>query len=62
MSVDEILAGLPHVTPAQVYEALSYYYDHLEEIEREIQENQLGRLIERYGLQVAADGRIMVAS
>lgn len=55
---DEILAALPHLTPAQVYEALSYYYDHLDEIEQEIQENQRASLVERYGLQVAADGRI----
>jgi uncharacterized protein (DUF433 family) len=58
LSVDETLAALPHLTPAQVYEALSYYYDHVDEIEQEIRENQLASLIERYGLQVAADGRI----
>jgi uncharacterized protein (DUF433 family)/antitoxin (DNA-binding transcriptional repressor) of toxin-antitoxin stability system len=61
MSADEILTGLPHLTPAQVHEALSYYYDHMDEIERDIQENQLAHLIERYGLQVAADGRITFA-
>ena len=61
MSTDEIVASLPHLTPAQVYEALSYYYDHMAEIERDIQENQLERLVERYGLQVAADGRITFA-
>jgi hypothetical protein len=37
MSVDDILDGLPNLTPAQVYEALSYYHDHQEAIEREIQ-------------------------
>ena len=56
------MTDLPHLTPAQVYEALSYYYDHAAEIEREIQEDQLAHLIERYGLQVAADGRITLAS
>ncbi len=61
MSMDEILAALPHLTPAQVYEALSYYYDHVDEIEQEIQDNQLTSLIERYGLQVTADGRITFA-
>jgi uncharacterized protein (DUF433 family)/antitoxin (DNA-binding transcriptional repressor) of toxin-antitoxin stability system len=60
MNADEIRASLPHQTQAQIYEALSYYYDHVAEIEREIQENQLAGLIERYGLQVAADGRITV--
>ena len=49
MSADAILAELPHLTPAQVYEALSYYYDHVDEIEREIEEDRLERLIGRYG-------------
>lgn len=61
LGLDEILAALPHLTPAQIYEALSYYYDHIDEIEQEIQENQPAGLIERYGLQVATDGRITFA-
>ena len=60
LSVEEILEGLPHLTPAQVYEALSYYYDHQEEIEQDIEESQVERLIERYGLKVMPDGRIVV--
>jgi len=58
-SVEEILEGLPHLTPAQVYEALSYYHDHQSEIEQDIGESRVERLIERYGLQVTADGRIV---
>jgi hypothetical protein len=27
---------LPHLTPAQVHDALSYYYDYQEEIDREL--------------------------
>lgn len=38
LSVDEILREFPHLTPAQVYDALSYYYDHQEQVEREIAE------------------------
>jgi len=30
---------LPHLTLAQVYDALSYYYDHQDEIEAELAEN-----------------------
>lgn len=59
LSVEEILEGLPHLTPAQVHEALSYYYDHQAEIEQDIEQSQVERLIERYGLQVTADGRIV---
>ena len=30
---------LPHLTLAQIYDALSYYYDHREEIDQELLEN-----------------------
>ena len=59
LSVEEILEGLPHLTPAQVYEALSYYHDHREEMERDIQEGQAKRVIERYSLQITEDGRLV---
>ena len=59
LSVEEILEGLPHLTAAQVYEALSYYHDHTLEIEQDIQENSVQRLIARYGLEVTTDGRIV---
>ena len=62
MSVEEILEGLPHLTPAQVYEALSYYHDHLAEIEQDIEASRAERVIERYGLAVEADGRLVVKS
>ncbi len=35
-TVDEILQSYPHLTPAQVHDALSYYFDHQSEIEEEI--------------------------
>ena len=38
LSVDEILREFPHLMPTQVYDALSYYYDHREQVDREIQE------------------------
>ncbi len=60
LPVDEILEGLPHLTPAQVYAALSYYHDHQDAIEQEILEDQQEQLVTRYGLQVAADGRVTV--
>ena len=37
LSVDDILREFPHLTPAQVYDALSYYYDHREQVDREIE-------------------------
>jgi uncharacterized protein (DUF433 family) len=38
LTVDEILREFPHLTPAQVYDALSYYYDHQDELDQEITE------------------------
>lgn len=59
LTVEEILEGLPHLTPAQVYEALSYYHDHQAEIEQEIEQSRVEHLVERYGLKVTPDGRIV---
>ncbi|MBM4065956.1 MAG: DUF433 domain-containing protein [Planctomycetes bacterium] len=39
-SADEMVALYPHITHAQIYDALSYYYDHKEEIEKMIEENK----------------------
>ena len=37
-SVDEILREFRHLTPAQVHDALSYYYDHRAAMDAEIAE------------------------
>lgn len=39
-TVDEILQNYPHLTPAQVHDALSYYFDHQSEIDEEIRLSQ----------------------
>jgi len=36
MNIEEILEGYPSVTPAQLFDALSYYFDNKEEVEREL--------------------------
>jgi len=38
-TVENILDAYPWLSPAQVYDALAYYHDHKEEIERQIEEN-----------------------
>ena len=43
-SPEELVKEFPHLTLAQVYDALSYYYDHGDDIERELQENTEERL------------------
>jgi uncharacterized protein (DUF433 family) len=39
MSHDEILEALPHLSPADLYAALTYYFDHRSEIDKDIAEN-----------------------
>ena len=39
-SEDEMVAMYPHITHAQIYDALSYYYDHKEEIDKIIDESK----------------------
>ena len=57
MSVDEILTGLPHLTAAQVFDALSYYHDHQAEIEADITAAEPEALLTRYGLRMEPNGR-----
>ena len=61
MTVDEILTGLPHLTAAQVFDALSYYHDHQAEIEADIAASEPEVLLARYGLQMEPDGRVVPA-
>jgi uncharacterized protein (DUF433 family) len=39
MTPEELVTLFPHLTLAQVYDALSYYYDHKEEIDRDLAES-----------------------
>jgi len=36
---EELVAKFPHLTLAQIHDALAYYYDNREDIDREIVEN-----------------------
>ncbi|MHB1037813.1 MAG: DUF433 domain-containing protein [Pirellulales bacterium] len=38
LSPDEIVSGYPHLTLADVHAALAYYYDHREQIDRQMSE------------------------
>ncbi|HAK87932.1 MAG TPA: DUF433 domain-containing protein [Nitrospiraceae bacterium] len=41
LSPEEIVIHMPHLTLSQVFEALSYYSDHQEEINECIEKNQI---------------------
>lgn len=47
-TADEIVALYPHLTHAQVYDALAYYYDNKEEVDCSRQENTPEYLRRRY--------------
>jgi uncharacterized protein (DUF433 family) len=36
---EELVHEFPHLTLAQVYDVLSYYYDHQEDIDKELSEH-----------------------
>ncbi len=40
-SADAIVEGLPHLTLAQVFEAMSYYYDHRDQIDSLIEKHRI---------------------
>lgn len=48
---DEIIEMYPHLTKAGVYDAISYYFDHQDEIERTIAESQPEAVQKRLGLR-----------
>lgn len=37
MNLEEILEGYPNITAAQMFDAISYYFDNKEEIEKELE-------------------------
>ncbi len=55
-TLEEILEAYPHVPPAALVDAISYYLDHQEEVERSIEENQPERVIEEFGLKMGPKG------
>src|SRR5438270_543907 len=57
-SVDDILRSYPHLSAAAVHDALSYYLDHIAEIEREIAANRSERVLSEMGAQVDERGFI----
>lgn len=40
MSVEDIIREFPQLSPSQVHDAFSYYYDNKDEIEKDIAENE----------------------
>lgn len=58
-SVDEMLLMYPYLIPAMVYDALSYYHDHQQEVEQHIMDEKLEAVLERNNLLMDATGRLI---
>jgi uncharacterized protein (DUF433 family) len=58
-SADEILSAYPHLSPAAVYDALSYYHDHQEEIEKFISNQNLRSVLKHNALTITSHGQIV---
>lgn len=54
----EIIAAYPHLGPAEVYDAISYYHDHREEIDAIIADSTLEKLAEQYNFRIDERGKV----
>lgn len=57
MTVDEILNALQQLTPAQVHSALTYYFDHQLEVDRDLAEASDEEFWKRQVVKPAKRGR-----
>jgi uncharacterized protein (DUF433 family) len=55
----EIIAAYPHLVPAAVFDAISHYLNHREEIDELIGDSTAAALAERYGFEVAERSRVV---
>ncbi len=51
-SAEDIIRNYPHLTLAQIHDAISYYFDHKEEIEQDIQGNTIRAVMEKHNLRL----------
>jgi uncharacterized protein (DUF433 family) len=55
-TADEIEQEYPHLPPASIYDAISYYLDYQDEIERDILENRVETVAARHKLSIDERG------
>jgi uncharacterized protein (DUF433 family) len=48
-TVEDIVQTYPHLQPSWVHDAISFYLDHRDEIDREIEENQIENVLAKHG-------------
>jgi uncharacterized protein (DUF433 family) len=57
--VHDVILTYPHLPPAAIYDAISYYLDHKDEIDREIDEDILEKVAEKNGFVILDSGRMV---
>ena len=57
-STESILEGFPNITPAQFFDALSYYHDHKEEINDSLHRDDPDVIEEELGVRRKPDGTL----
>ena len=55
-TVDDIAQAYPHLELAAIFDAISYYLDHRAEIEEQIAENRIERVLEKTGAKMDQRG------
>jgi len=63
VSPDELLTTYPQISPAGLYDALSYYHDHRDEIDQQIDgDGGLEQLQKRLGFSLGEKGRVIFST
>lgn len=57
-SAEEILASYPHLSLAQIHDAISYYFDHREEIDQDIEDNKIKNILKKNNLRLIPHTKI----
>ena len=58
-SAQELVESYPHLTLGAVHDAISYYFDHKDELDREFDAGSLEKAIERGEIEIGEGGRVI---
>ncbi len=58
-TAEDIIASYPHLAPAAVYDALSYYLDHKDEVDRHIADHSPEKLARSLGFTIGDKGQVI---
>lgn len=57
-TLEELQAAYPHIKLAAFYDAISYYYDHQDEIDQEIEDNKIENALKKHSATMDEKGII----